>query len=100
MKTLTKYFSMSVAAVAAGVAIFTLVNASFTAFLRGDVILAIASSLALLSFMAYDFSRQSQPLDVTSTPARKLRPEIRASFVSPRRNDNEVRSYRNSQIAA
>ncbi len=61
-------------AAAAGVALFSLANAPFTAALRGDVILGLGTSLALVGFAAYDYSRRPRSL---SSPGRLLRPKAR-----------------------
>ena len=99
MKNSIKYLYLIFAAIAAGGALFSLINASFTALLRGDLILAIVSSLALLGFAAYDFSGRRTKLPVVARDARVRRPTLPASNAA-HRSDRLVRSYRNDQIAA
>jgi hypothetical protein len=67
------------AAGAAGVALFFFANAPFTAALRGDVILGIGASVALLAFAAYDYSRRIRSLAPT---ARLLRPNLPAITIT------------------
>ncbi len=70
---------LTLAAGAAGVALFSFANAPFTAALRGDVIIGIGASVALLGFAAYDYSRRMRLL---SRPARMLRPALPADVRS------------------
>ena len=97
MKNSTKYFSLVLAAGVAGVALFTLVNASFTAFLRADTILATSASLAFLGFAVYDFSHRPQPL---KQPGRVLRPTLREFSSAPDQRQPIIKSYRKERIAA
>ena len=62
MKNSTKYISLVSAAGVAGLALFALANASFTAALRGDVVMAITTSVSLFAFAVYDYSRRQKSL--------------------------------------
>lgn len=73
MNKSTKLIALTFAAGAAGVALFSLANAPFTAALRGDVIVGIGASVAVLAFAAFDYSR---PVRSLSRPARLLRPAL------------------------
>ena len=88
MKTSLKSISLIFAAGAAGVAVFALANAQFTAGLPAVKLLSLAISVALLSLAMYDYSRRVQPLRV---PARLLRPTLPAAqairCVTPNCND-------------
>lgn len=76
MKNSLQSISLILAAGAAGVALFSLANAPFTAALSGDVILGVGASLALLGFAAYDYSRRVRSV---SLPVRLLRPNLPAT---------------------
>ena len=73
MKTSLKSISLILAA---GVAVFALANAQFTAALPAVNLLALAVSGALLSLATYDYSRRVQPLRL---PVRLLRPTLPAA---------------------
>ena len=75
MKNSSQSISLILAAGAAGVAIFALANAQFTAGLPAVTLLAIAVSIALLSLAVYDYSRRVLPLRL---PVRLLRPTVPA----------------------
>jgi hypothetical protein len=75
MKNSAKYLSLILAAGTAGVALFSLANASFTATVRGDVVAAVMAATAIVGLAAYDYSRRTQPLSV---PARMVRPAMPA----------------------
>ena len=74
MKSSVKYIALVSTSALAGAALFTLSNASFTAALRGDVIAAIAASVAIVGFAARDYSRRMKPLSTTATVARPALP--------------------------
>ena len=73
MKTSLKSISLIVATGIAGVALFQIGSASFTAVLPGDTIAAIALSAGFVLLAAYDYSRRYQALTL---PARVLRPLV------------------------
>ena len=73
MNKSTQLISLTLAAGVAGVALFAFANSPFTAALRGDVIVGVGASVALLGFAAYDYSRRIRSL---SRPARLLRPAL------------------------
>jgi hypothetical protein len=75
MKNSAKITSLILAAGAAGVALFKIANASFTAVLPGDALFAIAASVAIVSFAAYDYSRRGPSLRM---PSRALHPSLPA----------------------
>ena len=97
MKNPTKYFSLVFAAGVAGVALFALVNASFTAYLRVDSIIATTASLAFLGFAIYDRSNRPQPLN---QPGNIIRPSLPESNAAYNRHLSSIKSYRKDRVAA
>ena len=81
MKTSTKYISLVLAASTAGVALFTLANASFTAFFQTDVADAVAASLAIVGFAAHDYSRRTLSLTVKSASILRPSPVVMGKTV-------------------
>jgi hypothetical protein len=77
MKNSAKTLSLVIAAAVSGVALFEIANASFSAVIRGDVVVAVATSLAFLGFAASDYSRRVQSL---KAPARISRPALHTQF--------------------
>jgi hypothetical protein len=73
MNKSTKTSTLVLAASIAGVAIFSLANADFTAAFRGDVFLAITASIAVISFAVFDYSRSFRSL---VQPGQVLRPAL------------------------
>ena len=76
MNKSTQLISLTLATGAAGVALFSLANAPFTAALRGDVIIGLGASAAMLGFAAFDYSRRVRSLRL---PTRLLRPTLPVS---------------------
>lgn len=97
MKTSAKYISLVLAAGIAGVALFALANASFTAAFRGDVAVAIAASAAVVGFAAYDYSRRTQPLSI---PARVLRPSLPVGHKVQKTTAYGIKASRSDRLAA
>jgi hypothetical protein len=60
---------------AAGAAVFSFANVPFTAALRGDVIVGLGTSAALLGFATFDYSRPRRRLTPPGRLLRPLRPE-------------------------
>jgi hypothetical protein len=62
MKNSFKTIFLILASVGAGVVLFTLAKADFTAALPGETIIAIATSLAIAGVAVYDYAHQPQSL--------------------------------------
>ena len=75
MKNSAQLISLVLAAGAAGVALVKLGSALITAVVNGEVILAIAASVAVVLFAAYDYARR---LDRVQLLAPVLRPALLA----------------------
>ena len=97
MKTSAKYLCLVLAAGTAGVALFVLANASFTAAFPGDVAVAIAASAALVGFTAYDYSRRAQPLNI---PNRVLRPLLPVGETAEKTAADSRKTSRAARLAA
>lgn len=74
MKTNSPFTSHILAASVAGAAIVKLGSASFTAAVNGEVVVAIAASVAVLAFAAYDYSRRIESLRVRTSLLRPALP--------------------------
>jgi hypothetical protein len=74
MKKSTNSLTLIFASSLAGVALFSLAQAEFTAAFSGDVFFAIVASIAVVGFAIWDYSRRIRPL---SQPGQVLRPGLR-----------------------
>lgn len=76
MNKSNQLITLSLAAGAAGVAVFSLANSALLAALPAEVILGVGASAALVGFAIYDYSRRVRSL---AAPARLLRPCLPAT---------------------
>ena len=86
MKNSSKSISLILAAGLAGVAFLSVSNASFTAGLSGDAMLAAGLSAAVLGFAINDYSRRIRPLTVTTRLLRPAMPPASAPRFARREN--------------
>jgi hypothetical protein len=96
MNKSNKLLSLVFVTAAAGAVLFSFANAPFTAALRGDVILGIGASVALLGLAAFDYSRRARSLNAR---AQLLRPTLPVC-PAPRASAYDSRNSRKDGVAA
>ena len=98
MKNSAKYLSLVLAAGTAGVALFNVADSSFTSYINGDLVIAVATSVSLIGLAIYDYSRRSRSY---VAPAPLLRPALpSASILSPRSAAFRANAPRTHNLAA
>jgi hypothetical protein len=90
MKNFSNSTSLILAAGLAGVAFFNLANASFTAGLSGDAILAAGLSAAIFGFAINHYSRRPRLLSATTRLLRPALPVVSAPCDRGYGNKNRV----------
>ena len=96
MNNSVKTPALILAAGTAGVTLFALASASFTAGVRGDMLVAAAVSIALIGCAVIDYSRRTRSL---SPSAKVLRPLLPAG-TAPLSAEFGTKSDRANRVAA